>query len=259
MSQQADPEGERLATQEHLGMLQQIYKPGWFFLVLGIVLTLFLLAMLPVLLSVFNSIPGWDSPLAIVLWLLLLILLIAITLNHSRERSRRILLYEQGLIDMTPSGTQVIRWDQVQYIWQRAAVHAGPSNPVTFTPYRIQTINGVSLSFDASIARQDALIKNLDRHLIPSLLSQARERYQTGQEVDFDSLVLSKAGLRTKDGKKTLSWSEVASVKEADTLKIKQQGKKLSWFDRAIPNRKVCETLLNEILAEQSAMAPLEE
>jgi hypothetical protein len=71
--------------------------------------------------------------------------------------------------------------------------------------------------------------------------------------------VLSKAGLKTKDGSETLPWSEVASIKVAGTVKIQQKGRKRSWFDKEIPNVKVWETLIGEIFAEQSTVALLEE
>lgn len=252
---------EQLATQGQLGKFKQIYQPARVYLIALIAFTIISLAffLLLIFLSIFYSVPGWDFLLSIALGLLTLGIAIASTLKGYHERIRRILLYEQGLIDVAPSRTQVVRWDQVRYVWHTVAIqYAGPPGYVIYTPYTLQTINGVSLSFGMTLARRDELIKNLNQSIIPFLLSQARERYQAGQEVDFDHLVLSKVGLRTKDGSKTLPRSEVASIKVTDRLQIKQHGKKRNWFDRGIPNLKVCETLLDEILAEQSAQGPLE-
>lgn len=262
MSQHIDSEGEWLATQEKLGKLTHMYRPGRVYLIGWIAIMIFWLAMtvLVIVMSIAGAFPYPAQALflGILVCLLLLVLFIAFTIQSYHERLHRILLYEQGLIDITPRGTQVARWDQVRYVWHQANTQYDARMPI-HTTYTLQTIQGVSLSFEDDIARHSELFKSLDQQIIPSLLSQARQHYQAGQEVDFDHLLLSKAGLRTKDGSKTLPWSEVASIKVAQRLTIKQKGKKLSWFDRAIPNVRVCETLIGEILAEQSTRVPLEE
>ncbi len=264
MSHHIDSAGAWLATQKKLGKLTHMYRPGRVYLIGWIAITIFWLAMtvLVIVMSIAGAFPYPAQALflGILVLLLLLVLVIAFTIQDYHERLHRILLYEQGLIGITPRGTQVARWDQVRYVWHQVSTqYAGTLGFAIHPTYTIQTIQGVSLSFDDSIAHQDELIKSLNQQIIPSLLSQARQHYQAGQEVDFDHLLLSKAGLRTKDGSKTLPWSEVASIKVAQRLTIKQQGKKLSWFDRAIPNVKVCETLIGEILAERSTRVPLEE
>src|SRR5258708_4906043 len=263
MSPQTDLEGERLATQEKLGKLKQMYRPGYVYLIGMITTTIFWLAM--IILAIITNIagafpyPAWAVLLGILVGILMLVILIALTITSYHKRLRRILLYERGLIDITSRGMQVARWDQIRYVWHWVTTqYAGTLGFAIHVTYTIQTIHGVSLSFDNNIARQDELIKSLDQQIIPDLLLQARRGYQAGQEVDFDHLVLSKAGLKTKDGSKTLPWSEVASVKAASELKIKQKGKNLSWFDRAIPNMQVCETLMREILEGQSTMTPPE-
>jgi energy-coupling factor transporter transmembrane protein EcfT len=145
---------ERLASENHLGLLKETYTAK-VSSILWIVYTLFIFAL--VLLAIWGAItshdPAWVRIVGIVLLSGFAALILWLTYGAYLGRFNKTLLYEYGMIDKTPEGFQVVRWEQIYYI-KKSVIYTQYASGET---YEIHLRNGKTLTF-----RSDSLVSNIE-------------------------------------------------------------------------------------------------
>jgi hypothetical protein len=116
----------------------------------------------------------------------------------------------------------------------------------------VQRVDGVKFVFDHTFSRLRELGKAIEQESARYLLPQAIAAYNAGQPIVFGKMYVNFSGV--SDGRKTLPWSELKSIKVDENngaIAIRKQGKWLNWSNLSLsetPNVLVFETLVNRIV-----------
>ena len=174
-------------------------------------------------------------------------------------------VYENGLLFCQRYRTDVIRWDQVAFVWHRVKKttttntttnpSTGYTSNITSTrvnhTYIVQRADGATFVFDQTFSHLKELGKTIEQEAARSLYPRAVAAYNAGQILVFGTISVGMAGL--SDGRKMLSWNELKSIKVDENngaIAIRKQGKWLNWSNISLsetPNIIVFEALVNAI------------
>ena len=146
-----------------------------------------------------------------------------------RARDLRAWLFTDGLAYRERGQMRVIRWDEIGWVWQRITRRYVNGVPVgTDYRYTLQRLDGEKFTLNPRLAKIGELGNHLQQELFRRLFPQAVEAYNSGQELSFGKLSLSRAGI--SNGKETLPWEQVKGVKlENGQIVVSKQGKWLAW------------------------------
>ncbi len=185
------------------------------------------------------------------------------------NRNLRVYVYEHGLVFLKRDSNDVIRWDQIAFVWHKVKKittttrNTNPSTGYTTTTtstttnhtYAVQRVDGAKFVFDRTFSRLRELGKTIEQESARYLLSQAIAAYNAGHPIMFGKMSVSFSGV--SDGRKTLLWSELKSIKVDENngaIAIRKQGKWLNWSNISLsetPNVLVFETLVNSIVGSR--------
>lgn len=246
--------------ERDLGQLKHVYRGEPALPLLGVVFTAVWLVILAImgyrtldaLLHPATSMlpfPLWAMVVLLCAGILLLLFSARWTGKVYHNRTWRILLYEQGIVEEKRSGSHLIPMSDVRYLRH--------SVPYTYNTsytdhYSIEGWDGQTITFTASIGDHSQLFEHITRQVTPSLLAQARASYQAGQDVLFDALAVNTAGIKITRTNQRVPWHEVMAVQVQSTGKvlIKRKGASFAWFHDFIPNAEVFRSLAQELLTE---------
>jgi hypothetical protein len=145
----------------------------------------------------------------------------------------------------------IIRWDDVNQVWQNVTRHY--RNGVytgTTHYYKLIGNDGRHLEFKNNLQNVEQLGQTLQTEVTGRLLRQAAQTYNSGGTVTFGKLTISKQGL--SNGKETLSWDKVKGVKlDRGIISVQKEGKWLNWSSQTVaqtPNIWVFTEMVDRII-----------
>jgi hypothetical protein len=276
MAQQVAVDANRLAAFHRLGLPTAVYKPstalgmsgGLVAIVFGLAWAVFAFYSVNSVDSAFSS-TGFPTSLGLVMPLFGLVCVLvggAILLNALHNRNLRVYVHEQGLVYLKRNSNEVIRWDQIAFVWHKVKKTTSTTstrNPstghttsststTTYHSYIVQRAGGAKVVFGHTFSHLRELGQTIEHESARYLLPQATAAFNSGQPVVFGKMYVNFSGV--SDGRKTLPWSELRSIKVDEnngTIAIRKQGKWLNWSNLALsetPNILVFEALVNSIV-----------
>lgn len=275
MAQQIAIDADQAAASYNLGMSKTAYKPSTISSMIGG----FILALIGaawavgayyIISSMISSSPlsGFPPALAFIIpsfGLIIMLIGLVVIVKAYLNRNLRVWIYEHGLVFIKRSGTEVIRWDQIAYVWHKVKKTTSTNTSTNYSTgytttttstridhsYIVQRVDGAKIVFDQTFSHLRELGKTIEQEAARYLYPQAVAAYNAGQALAFGKMIVGRAGL--SDGRKTLSWNELKSIKVDENngaIAIRKQGKWLNWSNISLsetPNIIVFEALVNGI------------
>lgn len=275
MAQQIAIDVDQLAASYYLGTPKALYKPSTISSMIGgFIVVLIGAAWTVIAYYITNSVISSASPsgfppilgLIIPLFGLVFVLVgVGIIIKAFLDRNLRVYIYESGLVFLKRNAKDVIRWDQIAFVWHKVKKTTTTNTTTNYSTgyttttrstridhsYIVQRVDGVKFVFDHTFSRLRELGKTIEQESARYLYPQAVAAYNAGQALVFGKMSVSFTGL--SDGKKTLSWNELKSIKVDENngaIAIRKQGKWLNWSNISLsetPNIIVFEALVNGI------------
>jgi hypothetical protein len=276
MAQQIAIDADQLAESYYLGSSKAAYKPstissmigGFIFALIGVAWAILAYYITNSMISSSYSTSGFPPILGLVIpsfGLIFALIGLGIIIKAYLNRNLRVHVYENGLLFRKRDRNDVIRWDQITFVWHKVNkttttnTTTNPSTGYTTTTrstridhsYIVQRTDGVKFVFDNTFSRLRELGKTIEQESARYLYPQAVAAYNAGQALVFGKMSVSRSGL--SDGRKTLSWNELKSIKVDENngaIAIRKQGKWLNWSNISLsetPNIIVFEALVNGI------------
>ena len=275
MAQQIAIYADQVAASYNLGTSKTVYKPstissmvgGFIFALIGIA---WAVGAYYITNSIISSSPlsGFPPVLVFVIpsfGLIIMLVGLGLIIKAYLNRNLRVLIYEYGLVFIKRSGTEVIRWDQIAFVWHKVKKTTSTNTTTNYSTgytttttstridhsYIVQRVDGAKIVFDQTFSRLRELGKTIEQESARYLYPQAVAAYNTGRPLVFGKMTVRRAGL--SDGRKTLSWNELKSIKvdaNNGAIAIRKQGKWLNWSNISLsetPNIIVFEALVNGI------------
>ena len=270
---------QQIAALHHLGTPTAVYKPSTILAMFGgLVAVLFGAAWAVFAFYITSSVgssfssTGFPTILGLVFPLFGLIFVlkgVVIIVKAFLNRNLRVQVYAHGLVFIKRDSNDVIRWDQIAFVWhkvKKTTTTTHNTNPTTgytstttstatYHIYSVQRFDGAKFVFDRTFSRLRELGKTIEQESARYLLPQAIAAYNAGHPIMFGKMNVSFSGV--SDGRKTLSWSELKSIKVDENngaIAIRKQGKWLNWSNISLsetPNVLVFETLVNSIVGSR--------
>ncbi len=275
MAQQIAIDAEQLAASNYLGTPKAAYKPSTVSSIIGgFICTLIGAAWAVIAYYITNSLISSASPsgfppiLGVIFPLFGLIFVLVgagIIIKAFLDRNLRVSIYENGLVFIKRNGNEVIRWDQIAFVWHKVKKTTTTNTTRNYSTgrttttrttridhsYIVQRVDGVKFVFNQTFSHLRDLGKTIEQESARYLYPQAVAAYNAGHPLVFGKMSVSRAGL--SDGRKILSWNEVKSIKVDENngaIAIRKQGKWLNWSSIALsetPNIIVFEAVVNAI------------
>jgi hypothetical protein len=279
MAQQLAVDADQLAALHRLGTPIAVYKPSTIQAMMGgLVAIVFGMAWAVIAFYIINSAvsssssPGFPTILGLVIPLFGLVFVligVVILVKAFLNRKLRVYVHAQGLVFLKRDSNEVIRWDQIAVVWHKVKKTTSTTqtrNPSTgytttttstntYHSYIVQRTDGAKFVFDHTFSRLRELGKTIEQESARYLLPQTIAAFNAGQPVVFGKMYVNFSGV--SDGKKTLPWSELKSIKVDENngaIAIRKQGKWLNWSNLSLsetPNVLVFETLVNSVVGSR--------
>lgn len=241
MQQMTMTDPQQLGAMHNMGGLRTEYKPSRGCLAAAIVISILVLAILLPISFMFGtrvtSVPGNILPLLPILFVAL-ILTWAIVSTY-KQRNLRVLIYEQGLIHLGREAQQVIRWEQIAYVWHKITASTttstssdgATSTSTSYThEYIVQCFDGSMLTLDSTFSRLQEIGKQIEIASAGFLLPGAQQAFNTGQPLVFGTLAVNQTGITCQN--KYLPWNELKRLtidERTGDIAIKKHGKWFGW------------------------------
>jgi hypothetical protein len=251
----ADPLAQ--GAQYQLGNHRATYKPstmcsilvGFFFFIVGSILTFVFLSFSASIASVF-------LPIGTAFGLLWAGLTLFIVVSAYQRRMMRVFVYDYGLIHRGQKSQQTIYWRDVRAVWHQVQKHTstdsdGYSTTTIVHTYTVDCIDGTRLKLDKTFAHLRHLGRSLEIGTAPYIFPGIFHAYQRSQPVVFGLLSVTPQGLWYRA--KTLPWTEMKSITIDEyngRVVIKKQGKLFGWASIELgdlPNVEVFRMLIQHI------------
>lgn len=223
------------AEMAQLGILSNIYKPRISspIAVLGIAGGVILAS---IILFIFFLIIDYIVGILIIIPILAIIYAI-IGLTNCSLRTYE---FTHGLIKVKGNRVEVIRWDQVESVWQEIKTNhsmyfaGGVLGALLFggtkTNYRVRCRDGATVIFDSHFQNIDLLGTTIQQEVAQAHLPHAIIAFDTGQQITFGPIAVNNQGVINNKGT-LLPWFQVRGVKvEKNVVTILQDGKSQKWI-----------------------------
>lgn len=279
MAHQIEVDADQLAALYHLGTPTAVYKPSTILAIFGgLVVIFFGAAWAMIAFYVANS-PGssfsstsFPTILRLVFPLfgfIFALIGVVLIVKAFLNQNLRVQVYQYGLVFHMRNSNDVIRWDQITYVWhmvKKSTTTTRNTDPstgyttttastTTYHTYAVQRVDGANFVFGRTFSHLRELGKTIEQEAARYLLPQAIAAYNAGHPIMFGKISVSFTGVN--DGRKMLSWSELKSIKVDENngaIAIRKQGKWLNWSNISLsetPNVLVFETLVNSIVGSR--------
>lgn len=237
-TQQIPPEVYQQAAMYQLGDPLEQYRPALTnpLLIIGGALGLIALDIL-LLIAVYNI--GF----IVYVFLILPIVAIVYAARALPICNMRIHIFTNGFIRANGSKIDVVRWEQIEAIWQRSVRSRYGSTSHTYTVMRG---DGLKMKFNSLIKRVGDLGSALQDQVSRLQTPRAIAAYNSGNTVMFGKISVSMQGI--SNGSKTLPWNEVSAVtlKRGYVTVQRQGGWSMNWASVSdTPNYHVLLNLVN--------------
>lgn len=174
--------------------------------------------------------------------------------------SVRVTIHTDGVSYRSIFGEKEMRWDSLERFHYSATKQSVNFIPVgTYYRFKFVDSEGRKLSFGNRVDRPGKLGPKLVEHSFPALFKKVAAQYNSGQEVDFGAIRVSREGgvkIKKFFGTKNIPWNEVGSYAiQKGHFYVWRKGEKRTTGPglRAIPNAFVLQGLLNSIFRTSPA------
>lgn len=165
-----------------------------------------------------------------------------------------ITIYDGGISSKTCLGTKEMRWDDVARFTYSATRQSVNFIPVgTYYQLKLENAQGQKISIGNRASGMERLSTHMLQQTLPTLLRKAVDQFNSGAEVDFGQIKLSRAGFKAKG---LFKWFEVPLDQVIDYridqghFFVFQRGKKLPAISNGlaqVPNAFALLALLDSI------------
>jgi hypothetical protein len=175
-----------------------------------------------------------------------------------------VVIYDGGISSRTVLGTAEMRWDEVARFYYSATKQSVNFIPVgTYYDLRLESEAGKKIKFGNRAERMQALADQLVRYTLPPIYKRVAELYNSGAEVDFGAIKVSKAGFKARGifGLRNLhlAMEEVADYRiDAGVFYVYRTGKRMPYLHaqlNTVPNAFALLALLDSLFQRSPEVA----
>lgn len=170
-------------------------------------------------------------------------------------RSIRVALHTDGISYRSMFGEREMRWDAVERFYYGATKQSVHFIPIgTYYHFKLVDSEGRALRLGNRVGRLAPLGQKLIEQTYPTLIKKAVSQYNSGQEVDFGSIRVTRdTGIRVKKlfGWKEIPWENIASFAiHKGRFYVWRKGQKRTTGPtlRFVPNAWALQALLKSVL-----------
>ena len=168
-----------------------------------------------------------------------------------RNRDLRVVVLEKGLVRVGGGKTEILRWDDINSVFQAITVHyTNGIKTGTTHVYTVFAQSGQKIVFNDTLKNVEALGATIQREASSRLMPRYTQAYNSGGTATFGKLTLSKAGI--SNGKDTIPWDQVQAVNiNRGQISVRKQGKWLNWAGQtaaATPNLFIFLNMIDQIV-----------
>lgn len=230
----------QLAGMNGLGELAAFYKPRFSnaFLILGIALAVTIVDIAAIVV-IYN--------LGFIVYYLVAVPIIAIiwAIGTLGSANLRIYIYTYGFIHARGQNGEVVRWDQVQAIWERVT---RSRSSVNFT-YTVQRADGKVFKQGSPLQNSRDMGVRMMSEITKQHLPAAKAAYQAGQVIPFGKITVGPQGL--SNGKEFMPWERISRMGvQNGNVYLEKDGFHVNWSPvkaAEIPNLSVLIALTKSI------------
>lgn len=247
-NQQVPGEIYQQAAMGGLGELLAAYKPKYSnpLIIIGIALAGIIVDIVATV-AIYAA--GW-----IVFYLYIIpFLILAWAIYALASCNLRVYVFTSGFIRAKGRQGEVIRWDQIQAIWESVTRSSySYRNTLTYT-YTVQRNDGKIFKQGSPLQKSDAMGASIKREVVKIHLPLAKAAFQAGQTLSFGSINVDSQGVN--NGKEMIPWNQIVrlSISQGKVV-VEQSGLQLRWTavkSAEVPNLSVLISLVNFVVQGQ--------
>lgn len=245
-NQQIPGEIYQQAATSDLGELLAVYKPKYSnpFLIIALSLAGIIVDIVA---TVVIYMLGWIVYYLYVVPILILVWGIYTLINSNL----RVYVFTNGFINAKGRRSEVIRWDQIQAIWEKVT-RSSYGNTLTYT-YTVQRNDGQTFRQGSPLQNSRDMGLSMMREVVKVQLPLVKAAYGAGQVLAFGPIKVDMQGLN--NGKEMVPWQQISrlAVKNG-VVSLEQNGRQLKWSTvkaADVPNLSVLISLVNFVVQEQ--------
>lgn len=161
--------------------------------------------------------------------------------------------FSQGLIHAKGSAIDVIRWDQIEAVWEKAT-RTRRSNNVSLIYIVRRAGDGKTFRYSSQLQQVAMLGQTIQQELVRAQMPRVIPAYNAEQDIAFGPIHVNTQGLN--NGREMVPWTQVGSVVVREgVVNIEQGGRMLPWKSiraDSIPNLAVLRALVNYVVQGQA-------
>lgn len=232
------PAVSQLAESYQLGSFKAMYQPTFPnpLAVIGVVIG-FIIMDLILATVIFNS--GYIAP---ILYILPIVMIVYVPFGIAQS-NLRVYTFINGLVRAKGGQVDVVRWDQVEAVWQNIFRMYATTNHT----YTVRRGDGATFKFSSVLRKIAHLGQTVQQAVTRVLLPRAIAAYNAGNAIPFGTLSVSVQGIT--HARETLVWNQVQGVEvKRGYVLVKKAGKSRTWVRlrvSTIPNFFVFMGLVN--------------
>lgn len=242
--QQVPPEVYNQAATYSLGNVTGTYKPRFtnLFVILGIGIGATILDIIVLYAILVAS--GYLFYILIVIPILALIWMFT-TLPYA---NLRVYTFSQGIVHAKGNALEVVRWDQIEAVWERLIRSRGRTQSVLYTVRRGG--DGKTFTYGSQLQQNTVLGQTIQQEVVRIQLPRAIPAFQAGQNIAFGPVNANQQGLN--NGREMVPWNQVGSIIVREgIICIEQGGRLIRWNavkSSTVPNLAVLQALVNYVV-----------
>lgn len=168
-----------------------------------------------------------------------------------KNQKRRVVVFETGLARVGASKNAVIRWDDINTVFQALTdLRRNGTRVSTIHTYTICLKDNSKVLFDDTVQNVEALGNTIQKEVSNRLLPRYMETYTSGRTVTFGRLTISQAGIN--NSRETMPWDQVEAVNiDRGQISVRKQGKWFNWAGQTAaqtPNLLIFLTMIDQIV-----------
>ena len=125
-------------------------------------------------------------------------------LLFSWEGKVTVVVYTDGFMYAGKRGLEVVRWEQIDTVWQRFATSPGKGHSPALNDYTLRCDDGRIFHLNRVFTDAHVFSNKIVANVMPRLLQELLNSYQYRETLVFGKLTISHQGLRWR--KRFLSW-----------------------------------------------------
>ncbi|MGH2508022.1 MAG: DUF6585 family protein [Ktedonobacteraceae bacterium] len=246
-NQQMPNEIYQQAATSDLGELFAIYKPKYAnpLLIIGMALGGIIV---DIVVTIIAYMSGW-----IVFYLYAVPVLILIWAIYTLASCNlRVYVFANGFINARGRRGEVIRWDQIQSIWEKVTRSSYRQSTLTYT-YTVLRNDGKIFKQGSPLQKSRDMGLSMMREVVKIQLPLVKAAYQAGQTLAFGPINVDMQGVNNR--KEMVPWDQIVRLTVSQgAVSVEQRGVQRQWSpvkSAEVPNLSVLMSLVNFVVQGQ--------